>query len=255
MEQDAEQKGTDRISFKGIASITIFENDDFIVLNKPSGMLSIPDRTQSQPSLKDFLIEKLGGIFTVHRLDRDTSGIIVFAKNEVAHKYLSQQFENRSTEKIYNGLVLGKMEAANGIIDEPIAEHYSQKGMMMVSDKGKPSTTEYALLEQFRAFSWMQFHILTGRTHQIRVHMKHLGHPLACDELYGDAKPILLSAFKKKFNLAKNAEEERPLLNRLALHAARLSFKGPDNTDYSFEAPLPKEMRALLQQLKKWNQA
>ena len=253
MEQDAEQKGADRMLFKGIGSITLFENDDFIVLNKPSGMLSIPDRTQSQPSLKDYLIEKLGSIFTVHRLDRDTSGVIVFAKNDITHKYLSQQFENRSTEKIYNGLVIGKMEAANGIVDEPIAEHYSQKGMMMVSDKGKPSTTEYALLEQFRAYSWMQFHILTGRTHQIRVHMKHLGHPIACDELYGDAKPILLSSFKKKFNLAKAAEEERPLLNRLALHAAQLSFKDVANTTHSFEAPLPKDMRALLQQLRKWN--
>ena len=168
-------------------------------------------------------------------------------------KYLSQQFENRSTEKIYNGLVMGKMEAANGIVDEPVATHYSQKGMMMVSDKGKPSTTEYALLEQFRAFSWMQFHILTGRTHQIRVHMKHLGHPIACDELYGDAKPILLSAFKKKFNLAKSAEEERPLLNRLALHAAKLSFTDSGNHLHHFEAPLPKDLRALLQQLRKWN--
>ena len=188
-------------------------------------MLSIPDRTQSQPSLKDHLVEKLGGIFTVHRLDRDTSGVIVFAKNESTHKYLSQQFEDRSTKKIYNGLVSGKLEQPAGIIDEAIAEHHSQKGVMTINAQGKSSVTEYALLEQFRAFSWMQFHILTGRTHQIRVHMKHLGHPIACDELYGDGKSILLSSFKKKFNLAKSADEERPLLNRLALHAAQLTFK------------------------------
>lgn len=253
MEQDAEKKGTERVAFKGISSISIFENDDFIVLNKPSGMLSIPDRTQSQPSLKDHLIEKFGGIFTVHRLDAATSGVIVFAKNEATHKHLSQQFENRSTQKIYNGLVLGKLEVPAGIIDEPIEEHYAHKGTMMVSDKGKPSLTEYALLEQFRAFSWMQFHILTGRTHQIRVHMKHLGHPIACDELYGDAKPILLSSFKKKFNLAKAAEEERPLLNRLALHAAQLRFTDLNGNAHSFEALLPKDLRALLQQLRKWN--
>ncbi|MEO5682270.1 MAG: RluA family pseudouridine synthase [Chitinophagaceae bacterium] len=253
MEQDAEQQGTERFAFKGIAGITLFENDDFIVLNKPSGMLSIPDRTQSQPSLKDFLIEKLGGIFTVHRLDKGTSGVIVFAKNEVTHKYLSQQFEERTTQKKYNGLVMGKLAEPTGTIDEPIAEHFSQKGVMMVNEKGKASVTEYELLEQFRAFSWMQFHILTGRTHQIRVHMKHLGHPIACDELYGDAKPILLSSFKKKFNLAKSADEERPLLNRLALHAAQLSFKDIANNLHSFEAPLPKDLRALLQQLKKWN--
>src|SRR5213592_3414513 len=108
MDQDTEQTGAEKFVFKGINSITIFENDDFIVLNKPSGMLSIPDRTQSQPSLKDYLIEKLGGIFTVHRLDKDTSGVIVFAKNETTHKYFSQQFEDRSTQKIYQGLVTGK---------------------------------------------------------------------------------------------------------------------------------------------------
>ncbi len=255
MDQDTEQKLPERHVFKGIGSITIFENDDFIVLNKPSGMLSIPDRTQSQPSLKDFLIEKLGGVFTVHRLDKDTSGVIVFAKNETTHKYLSRQFEERSTQKTYNGLVTGKLAESSGVIDEPIAEHYSQKGMMMVGDKGKPSVTEYKLLEQFRAYSWMQFHILTGRTHQIRVHMKHLGHLIACDELYGDAKPILLSSFKKKFNLAKSAEEERPILNRLALHAAQLSFKDIEANQQTFEAPLPKDLKALLQQLRKWNTA
>jgi len=253
MEQGEEQKGTARVFSRNISSITLFENDDFIVLNKPSGMLSIPDRTQSQPSLKDFLIEQFGNIFTVHRLDAATSGVIVFAKNESTHKFLSQQFEERSTQKIYNGLVTGKLERPTGIIDEPIAEHYSHKGMMMVAAKGKPSVTEYELLEQFRSYSWLQFTILTGRTHQIRVHMKHLGHPIACDELYGDGKPVLLSSFKKKFNLAKSAEEERPILSRLALHAAQLSFKDVSKSTLSFEAPLPKDLRALLQQLKKWN--
>jgi 23S rRNA pseudouridine1911/1915/1917 synthase len=252
-EQDEEQKGTERNAFKNIGSITIFENDDFIVLNKPPGMLSIPDRTQSQPSLKDFLLEKFGGIFTVHRLDKGTSGVIVFAKNETTHKFLSQQFEDRSTQKIYYGLVTGKLNEPTGVIDEPIAEHFSKNGSMMTSDKGKPSVTEYQLLEQFRAYSWMRFHILTGRTHQIRVHMKHLGHPVACDELYGDGKPILLSSFKKKFNLAKSADEERPIMNRLALHAAQLSFTDNDKNQQTFEAPLPKDLKALLQQLNKWN--
>jgi len=253
MDQDTEQKGAERFVFKGIGSITIFENDDFIVLNKPSGMLSIPDRTQSQPSLKDYLIEKMGGIFTVHRLDKDTSGVIVFAKNETTHKYLSHQFEDRSTQKIYHGLVAGKPERPAGIIDEAIAEHYSKNGTMMINAQGKPSVTEYAMLEQFKSYSWMQFHILTGRTHQIRVHMKHLGHPIACDELYGDAKPILLSSFKKKFNLSKLEDEERPILSRLALHAAELSFTDPDKNMQTFEAPLPKDLKALLQQLRKWN--
>ncbi len=254
MNSDAALPEHPYLPFKDIERLIIFENDDFIVLNKPSGMLSIPDRTQSQTSLKDHLLNRYGSIFTVHRLDKDTSGVIVFAKNEFTHKHLSVQFEERSTDKIYTGLVLGKPAANTGVIDEPIAEHFSQKGMMMIAAKGKPSITEYKILEPFKLFTWMQFHILTGRTHQIRVHMKHIGHSIACDELYGDGKPILLSSFKKKFNLSKSAEEERPILNRLALHAAQLSFKDEAGITHHFDAPLPKDLKALLQQLKKWNQ-
>src|SRR5438132_508102 len=98
----------------------IFENEDFVAINKPAGMLSIPDRTQSEPSLKDMLAAKYGTIFTVHRLDKETSGVIVFAKNEAAHKYLSQQFENRETEKYYVGLIQGKLSEKKGIIEEAI---------------------------------------------------------------------------------------------------------------------------------------
>jgi 23S rRNA pseudouridine1911/1915/1917 synthase len=254
MNQDSEQSTFSHPPFKGIDNLILFENDDFAVVNKPSGILSIPDRVQSQKSLKDFLIERFGSIFTVHRLDKETSGVIVFAKNDITHKHLSLQFEERSTSKIYTGLILGKPAEKKGVIEEPIAEHFSQKGMMMTAAKGKPSVTGYEVLEQFRAFTWMQFHILTGRTHQIRVHMKHIGHAIACDELYGDGKPILLSSFKKKFNLSKSEEEERPILQRLALHAAQLSFKDASGKEHHFEAPLPKDLKALLQQLRKWNQ-
>ncbi len=236
-----------------IQDILVAESDDFVVLNKPSGLLSIPDREGKDISLKVVLQEKYGSIFTVHRLDRDTSGIILFAKNEIAHKHFSKQFEERGTKKIYNGLVLGKLQTTEGVIDEPIAEHYSNKGEMMITAKGKASVTEYKILEQFRSYAWMQFNILTGRTHQIRVHMKHLGHPLACDEVYGDNKTLLLSSFKKKFKLSKLEEEEKPILSRLALHASELSFTDTNNQALKFEAELPKDLKALLQQLKKWN--
>jgi len=236
----------------GGASI-LFENDDFIVINKPSGLLSIPDRTQSEPSLKDHLLEKYGSIFTVHRLDKATSGVIVFAKNEATHKHLSLQFEERSTRKIYNGLVIGQPAETKGVIEEPVTEHFSHKGMMMTADKGKPAITEYEMLEGFKQYTWMQFHILTGRTHQIRVHMKHLGHPIVCDEMYGDGKPVLLSSIKRRFKLSKQEEGERPLLHRLALHAFQLNFKDIEGKEHQFEAPLPKDLRALLQQLRKNN--
>lgn len=235
-----------------IPGVIIFENDDFIALNKPPGVLSIPDRMQSQPSLKDYLIEKYGEIFTVHRLDKETSGVIVFAKNEEAHRDLSLQFENRQTGKIYNGIVSGTLPDNQGLVDVAIAEHAHKKGMMVPNPKGKPSQTEYKVLESFGIYSYMQFSILTGRTHQIRVHMKHLGNPIVCDEVYGDGKPVLLSSLKKKFKLSKDAEEERPILSRLALHSAELSFTGTTGEEHRLQAELPKDLRAFLQQLRKW---
>lgn len=230
----------------------VFENGSFVVINKPAGLLSIPDRLGKDISLKAMLQEKYQQVFTVHRLDRDTSGLIVFAKDEDTHKLLSQQFQERSTNKIYAGLALGNLAASSGQIDEPIAEHPGKKGMMMVHKKGKPSFTEYKVLEDFGAYSWVQFTILTGRTHQIRVHMQSIGHPIACDPLYGDGKPVYISAIKRNYKLSKSVEEETPMLNRLALHAWKLEFTDTEGTRHSFEAPLPKDLRALLQQLRKW---
>jgi 23S rRNA pseudouridine955/2504/2580 synthase/23S rRNA pseudouridine1911/1915/1917 synthase len=230
----------------------IFENGDFIAISKPAGMLSIPDRTQSEQSLKDILAAKYDAIFTVHRLDKETSGVIVFAKNETTHKYLSQQFENRETEKYYLGLVQGKLSEKKGIIEEAIIEHPVKKGLMTTARKGKPSVTEYEVLEETGGYSLVQFKILTGRTHQIRVHMKFIGHTIVCDELYGNPQPILLSSIKKNFKLSQSEENERPLLNRLGLHSWKLILKDPSGAAHTLEAPMPKDIRALLTQLKKW---
>lgn len=230
----------------------LFENDDFIVINKPAGLLSIPDREGKEISLKKILQEKYTTIFTVHRLDRGTSGIIVFAKNETTHKFLSLQFEERKTTKIYRGLVLGSPMQKKGSINEPISEHPLKRGLMTVYPKGKESLTDFEVLQEFGIYTWMQFEIHTGRTHQIRVHMKHLGHPIVCDEVYGDGKPVLISSIKKKkYNLSKKEEEEKPILNRLALHAFQLYFNGTDGKSYQYEAPVPKDLRATMQQLEK----
>jgi 23S rRNA pseudouridine1911/1915/1917 synthase len=240
-----------------ISDMVVFENDDFIVVNKPPGLLSIPDREGKEISLKKLLQEKYSEIFTIHRLDKGTSGVIVFAKNETAHKYLSQQFvpafsgQNSQIGKTYLGLVVGSPVNKEGIIDSAIMEHPTKKGMMVINKKGKESITEYELLEDFGIYSWIQFRIHTGRTHQIRVHMKDLGHPIVCDEMYGDGQPILLSSIKHNFKLSKKEEEERPILNRLALHSHKLSFTGPDKKNYEFEAPVPKDLKATLQQLAK----
>ncbi len=228
----------------------IFENDFFIAINKPSGLLSVPDRKQSEPSLKDMLLQKYGNIYTVHRLDKGTSGIIVFAKDVETHKALSLLFEGRAVEKYYLGLVIGHLFNETGSVDAPIMQHPADNGTMIIHPKGKPSLTDYTLLEQFKLFAWVQFRIHTGRTHQIRLHMKHIGNPIVCDELYGDAKPVFISEIKKKYHLSKKEEEEKPIVNRLALHAHRLQFVF-NNETYDFVAEPPKDLRALLQQLRK----
>jgi 23S rRNA pseudouridine955/2504/2580 synthase/23S rRNA pseudouridine1911/1915/1917 synthase len=229
----------------------LLETDQFIAVNKPSGLLSIPDREGKEISLKILLQERLKKIFTVHRLDKDTSGVIVFAKDEESHKQLSQLFEGRGIEKFYLGLVNGTLTQPEGTIDVGIMEHPMKKGVMVTNVKGKHSVTGYKVLEAFRQYSWMQFQIHTGRTHQIRVHMKHIGNSIVCDDVYGDAKPILLSSLKKNFKLSKHEDEEKPMLERLALHSWKLKFTLNNNT-YELEAEPPKDLRATLTQIRKW---
>lgn len=228
----------------------LFENDEFIALNKPAGLLSVPDRTQSAPSLKDLLIEKYKEIFTVHRLDRETSGVILFAKTAEAHQYLSVIFQERAVEKTYFGIVWGVPASPKGIIELPIMEHPAKNGTMIVHRKGKAASTGYEVLENFGRYSFIKFDLYTGRTHQIRVHMKETGHPILCDPLYGDGKPVFVSSLKRNYNLS-GFDEEKPILSRLALHAARLSFSDRHGNLISIEAEMPKDLRALLSQMRK----
>lgn len=240
-----------------LAPLILKETPDYFVIDKPAGLLSIPDREGKDISLKVLLKEKYGEIFTVHRLDRETSGLIIFARNAEAHKHFSASFmasssgEERAVKKIYQGLVIGSLPEPSGKIEAPIKEHPALNGSMIVHRLGKPALTDYEVLEDFGIFSMVKFRIHTGRTHQIRVHMKEICHPIVCDILYGDGKPVLVSSLKSKFKLSRDEEEERPILNRLALHAFQLSFKDPDERLVELEAPLPKDIRATLQQLQK----
>jgi 23S rRNA pseudouridine955/2504/2580 synthase/23S rRNA pseudouridine1911/1915/1917 synthase len=229
----------------------IFENDHFIIINKPPGLLSIPDREGKETSLKQLLQQKYGEIFTVHRLDRDTSGIILFAKDEETHKYLAQLFESRNIQKYYRAVLLGTPAEPNGSIDAPISEHPVHKGLMVVHRNGKASLTDYEVIESHRSYSLVEFLLHTGRTHQIRVHAKNIGHPVAVDELYGDGKPVLLSSIKKKYKLSRHDEEEKPMIDRLALHSYRLSFTDAEGNELDLKAEMPKSFRALFQQLQK----
>jgi 23S rRNA pseudouridine1911/1915/1917 synthase len=231
----------------------IFENDDFVAVNKPSGLLSIPSSEGKEASLKEQLKEKYGSIFTVHRLDKETSGAIIFAKNTTAHKFLSLEFENRRVKKIYRGIASGLLSVKKGTIDLPIQNHSAKRNLMIVHAKGKQSVTDYSVLEEFGLFSFVEFQIHTGRTHQIRVHMQHLGHPIVCDELYGNAGPVYISSFKRKFKLSKSSDQERPILSRLALHSLSIDFRDLIGKENTVVAEMPKDLRAFMQQMKKWS--
>ena len=232
----------------------LFEDDDLIVANKPAGLLVIPDRFNHELPSMNKLLEAYTGekIYVVHRLDRDTSGVICFAKNENAHRELSMKFQEHDVAKFYAGIVMGRVLQEQGRIESPIAEHPYIKGKMVVTQRGKASVTDYRVVEAWPMHSLLQFQIHTGRTHQIRVHMQSMGHPILCDELYGDGKPFYVSSIKRRFKLADKEEGERPLLARLALHAYRLAFEKADGTPINVEAPLPKDMAATVNQLNKW---
>lgn len=232
----------------------VYQDEDYLIVNKPAGITVIPDRSEEQPALNRLLEQSLKQkIWVVHRIDRQTSGAVCFAKNEAAHRHLSGLFQSHAVEKIYQGLVSGRPAMASGTITGPIAEHPSIKGKMIVAAKGKPSVTEYRMIKQWPLYALLEFRIHTGRTHQIRVHMQSAGHPILCDELYSTHGPFFLSAIKKKYRLGKEEMQETPLLSRLALHAHILRFRDRHGKEVFSEVPLPKDMAACVKQLDKWS--
>ena len=138
-----------------------------------------------------------------------------------------------------------------------VCEHVREQAAPPADDpRGKTAILRYRVGARAATgggqWTWLEIELETGRTHQIRVHMKEAGHPIVCDALYGDGKPLLVSSLKSRFKLSRDAEEEKPILGRLALHSFQLEFKGMDGKSIELEAPLPKDMKALLQQLRKW---
>lgn len=230
----------------------IYEDENIIVVNKEAGMLSVGDRyDKEKENLYLILLEKYGTIYIVHRLDKDTSGVICFAKNKEIHKELCVLFETRKVKKRYLAVVKGCVDTLKGKIDFPIKEDLSCKGKMVISKNGKPSITEYRTLERFKKYSLIEAVPLTGRTHQIRVHLSAIGFPLAIDPLYGDDKPVFLSEIKKDY---RSCGKEVPLIKRLTLHSYKLEFYLPSyNKELNFESPLPKDFLLLLKYLRKYN--
>lgn len=233
----------------------LHEDEALVIIHKPPRLLSIPDRFKPDlPNAKSQLQQKYEHLFTVHRLDKDTSGIICFARTEEAHRHLSLQFEARQVKKTYLAFTEGAPAEDKGLIDYPIAVHPTKPGKMVVHPKGKPSQTAFRVMTRFRYHALLELDLLSGRTHQIRVHLSHAGFPLLVDPLYGKREAFYLSSIKgKKFSMAKN-EEERPLITRLTLHAHRLELIHPQTEQNCiWEAELPKDLRALHRQLVKWS--
>ena len=222
----------------------IFENEELVVVNKPAGMVVHPSPGHSSgtlvhaalghiPDLEGIGGEERPGI--VHRLDKDTSGLIVVAKNEQAHRWLQEQFKSRIVEKTYLALVDGRPPTPAGRVEAPIGRNTTHRKLMAVVplEKGREAVSEYHTLESFPEHTLLEVHPLTGRTHQIRVHLAFLGCPVAADMVYGKRKPTVE-------------------LNRHFLHAHRLRIIFPgENQPRVLEAPLPPDLTHVLEQLRK----
>lgn len=233
---------------------TLYEDEHIICIDKPAGLLSVPDRFDAtKANLANLLKQRIPTLHVVHRLDRDTSGVIIFAKNAEAHAALSQDFEGRDVEKYYLALVNGT-PPESGIIDAPIVESLSKPGTMIVTKKGKESKTAYTLIQGYELFSLVEVQIFTGRMHQIRVHMAYEGYPLFIDPVYGTREAFFLSEIKgRRYKISKDEEEEQPMVARQTLHAAKLTFNHPaTQKSMTIESPMPKDFRALINQVGKY---
>lgn len=232
----------------------LFEDDFIVCLAKPAGISVIPERFQTEKLDFKQTVEKALGVslFTVHRIDRDTSGVVLFAKSAESHKAFSLLFENHMMGKQYTALANGLFDGDYGEIDSPIASHPSGNGKMLIHAKGKPSFTSFKVVEQYRHAALLDVFIKTGRTHQIRVHLTSSGHSLLVDPLYGNQTFFLLSSIKKGYK--QTSEEERPILDRLSLHASSLAFEHPFTKEQiKVVCDLSKDMRVTIEMLRKFD--
>ena len=246
----------------------LYEDDDLLVIDKPAGLLVIPDRwdpskptvvklarayRQARAAAPAGVAAEAPRIWVVHRLDRDTSGVLVLAKSAGAHAGLSRQFEQGGVQKTYLALVSSQGLRTAGVIRLPVGPHPQRPGMMAVRRRhGKSAVTHYSSVERFHGYTLLSVRPQTGRSHQIRVHLQAIGHPLAIDPLYGSGQPLLLSALKSSYR-PKVGEVERPLMARLTLHAQRLELTHPGHGGpLKWEAPLPKDFAAVLRNLRRY---
>lgn len=240
----------------------LHEDTDIVVVDKPAGIAVIPGRGETT-SLLEELAHQLElpctgaqdpRLRVVHRLDKDTSGVIVYAKHVDAQRVLSHQFQNNTIQKEYLALVSGRLQTDSGEIDTPIDVHPTDKKRMIATKHGRLARTLWQVEQRFRDFSLLRVFPKTGKTHQIRVHLDSIGLPLAIDPIYirNASGEIRLSQFKRDYRAPKESPE-RPLISRLTLHAHKLSLVHPNGTAMQFVSELPKDFRATLNMLSKYS--
>ena len=243
----------------------LFEDASLLALDKPGGLLTSPDRYDPQrPNLMKLLHNAIAAgkpwarerglnyLMNAHRLDFETSGVILLAKTKPALVALADLFGSEKPHKQYAALVQGTPAEDKFAVDAPLAPHPVKTGLMRVDPKhGKRSRTRFEVLETFSGWTLLRCEPLTGRTHQIRVHLRHAGLPVVGDELYG-GRPLWLSRLKRDYRL-KRGREERPLISRVALHAEQLTLPHPVTGEtLTITAPWPKDLKVAVKYLRQF---
>ncbi|MFZ4622082.1 MAG: RluA family pseudouridine synthase [Bacteroidota bacterium] len=243
----------------------VYEDDFLLVVNKPAGMVTHPAYKNYSGTLVNALMhhsEKLSQLHAdddeefdivrpgiVHRLDKDTSGLLVVAKDETTHQKLAKQFAAKTSEREYHSIVWGTFKQQTGTIDAPLGRSKRDRKKVAVVEDGKNAVTDFEMIEQFEFLALIKLHLHTGRTHQIRVHLSHINHPVFGDETYGGREIVVGGIEGKKRAEVKNLLEMMP---RQALHAKKLGFVHPATKKMMrFESELPADMLALLSRLRK----
>jgi 23S rRNA pseudouridine955/2504/2580 synthase/23S rRNA pseudouridine1911/1915/1917 synthase len=235
----------------------LFDTPDLVAIHKPAGLATIPGRGEKASAFEQLAAQIAlphagqndPRLRVVHRLDKDTSGVLLFAKNITAQRHLSHQFQNNTVQKEYLALVAGRPTEDEGEIDARLAPHPTNPKLMAISKRGRPAKTLWKVEQRFRTYTLLRVFPKTGKTHQIRVHLRDAGMPLAVDPLYNpQAPPLLLSNLKRDY---RSTGEERPLISRLTLHAEKLRFRDLTEAEIELVSPLPKDFRATVNQLSK----
>jgi len=230
--------------------LIIFENQNYVVINKPAFVPSLDERTADKSlSILRLAREKYGDIQLCHRLDKETSGALVLAKNPDAYRNLAMQFEHREVQKEYHAVVNGVHDFDSISVFLPIAPLKDGTAVRIDKLKGKIAETIFFTIQKFSRHTLLRCIPITGRMHQIRVHLQCLKAPIVCDTTYG-GDLIFLSQIKRKFNL-KSDTEELPLIKRVALHAHTIKFKDLDGEILEITAPYAHDMQVLINQLMK----